>query len=81
MTNREATQTINLIRSLLPAFEEIIHDVRKGHGFFNFDARLVAFLSKGEASPWAVFYQDFNQIKALSLFSMEKLGDTHNLTT
>lgn len=69
MGKASAETTLKLVKLLLPAFEEIINDVRKGHGYLNFDPRLVRFLSKGEASPWALYYQDVNQIKKLALFS------------
>lgn len=62
--------TIKLIKLLLPHIEEMIAASSGSHGFFNLDPLMVSFLSKGQATPWATYYQSANQLKSLALFSL-----------
>lgn len=57
--------TIQLIKSLLPEFNELLSDIRQGHGFFNFPTQAIEILSKDGLPLWAVFYENHDRMKPL----------------
>ncbi len=73
--------TIKLIKALLPLFEELIAEIRKNHGYFSVESKLVPFLSKGHQTPWATYYQSLGQLKLLALFSFCHPAEIPQLAT
>jgi hypothetical protein len=59
--------TIQLIKSLLPEFKELLSDIRQGHGFYNFPTQAIEILSKDGLPPWAVFYENHDRMKSLGM--------------
>lgn len=67
MENEALRRSVYILKILVPQFEEILQDIRSGHGLLNFPSAFQELLSKEGLPSWAKFYEDPLKLKALTL--------------